>query len=102
MQHRPVFGDVDRFTREHRRPAGFHAGDACDREEGGEHLVVDSVLGVVDAQVADVDHVTLGAAGVAAEQLGQRTRDRVTDECLPLRRGGDVDGADRGRASTRR
>ena len=41
------------------------------RDETGEHRVVDAVLGVVDAQVADLDDVALGAAGVGGEQLAE-------------------------------
>ncbi len=49
-----------RSPREHRVAALGDAGGAGDGEQGDEHGVVDALLGVVDAQVADGDHVALG------------------------------------------
>ena len=77
VQHGAMFGDVDRLTGEHRVAAALDAGRAGHVDEGGEHGVVDGVLRVVDAQIADLDHVPLGATRVAVEQLDERTRDRV-------------------------
>ena len=94
MQHGSVFGDVDRLAGEHRVTAGLHAGRVSNRDKGGEDGIVDRVLRVVDPKVADVDHVPFGPAGVALEQLGQRTRDRVAEQRLPLRRRGDVAAED--------
>ena len=54
VQHGAVLGDVDPLAGEHRVAAGRHAGDVGDGQQGGQHVVVDALLGVVDAQVADV------------------------------------------------
>ena len=71
VEHRPVLGDVDPLAAEHRFAPLGDAGRAGDGEQGGEHGVVDALLGVVDAQVADRDEVAIGAAGVGGEQLAE-------------------------------
>ena len=90
VQHGTMFGHVDRLTCQHRIAVTFEAGHAGHADEGGEHGVVNGVLGVVDAQVADLDHVPLGTARIAVEQLAERARDRQSEERLPFRRRGDV------------
>ena len=71
VQHGAVLGDVDRLAAEHRVAPLGDAGGPGDGEQGDEHGVVDALLGVVDAQVADVDEVALGAARVGGEQLAE-------------------------------
>ena len=71
VQHGAVLGDVDPFAAEHRVAALGDAGGAGDGEQGDEDGVVDALLGVVDAQVADGDDVALGAAGIGGEQVAE-------------------------------
>ncbi len=71
VHRRPVLGDVDVFAGEHRVASCLDAGTLGERDEPGKHRVVDAVLGVVDAQIADLDHIALGAAGIVGEQLSQ-------------------------------
>ena len=71
VQHGPVLGDVDPLAGEHRVAAPGDAGGVGDGEQGGEDVVVDALLGVVDAQVADGDEVALGRGRVGGEQLAQ-------------------------------
>ena len=74
VQHGAVLGDVDPLAAEHRVTALGDAGGAGDGEQGDEDGVVDALLGVVDAQVADGDDVALGAAGIGGEQVAQVRR----------------------------
>ena len=90
VQHRPVLGDVDRLAGEHRVAAFGDAGGRGDVEQGGEHGVVDALLGVVDAQVADLEQVALGAARIGGEQLGEVRWAGRGEERRPLRRRRDV------------
>ncbi len=71
VHHRPVLGDVDVLAGEHRVASGLDAATLGERDETGQHHVVDAMLGVVDAQVADLDDIALGAAGVVGEQLSE-------------------------------
>ncbi len=50
------------------------SGRPGDGEQGDQHGVVDALLGVVDAQVADGDEVALGASRIGGEQLAQVRR----------------------------
>ncbi len=86
MQHGAVLGDVDPFAAEHRVTALGDPGGAGDGEEGDEDGVVDALLGVVDAQVADGDDVALGAAGIGGEQVAQVGGRGQRGQLLPLRR----------------
>ncbi len=95
VEHGALLGGVDRRAGEHRVAAGRHAGRVGHREQRGHHLVGDALLGVVDAQVADLDHVARGAIGVVGEQLAQVRRGRHPLQRGPLRRAGDVDAGDR-------
>ena len=71
VHHRPVLGDVDVLAGEHRVASGLDTGTLGERDETGQHRVVDAMLRVVDAQIADLDDIAFGAAGVAGEQLSQ-------------------------------
>ena len=71
VQHGAVLGDVDPLAAEHRVAALDDSGRAGDGEQGDEHGVVDALLRVVDAQVADGDEVALGAPRIGGEQLAQ-------------------------------
>ena len=87
VEHGAVLGDVDPLAAEHRVAPLGDTGRAGDGEQGDEHGVVDALLGVVDAQVADVDEVALGAARIGGEQLPQVCRRGQRGERLPLRGG---------------
>ena len=76
VQHGAALGDVDRLTGEHRVTTCRDPGRVGDGEQRGHHGVVDALLGVVDAQVADVQHVALGAARVRRQELAQVGRAR--------------------------
>ena len=91
MQHRPVLRHVDRFAAEHRVAPLGDAGGSSDGEQGDDHGVVDALLGVVDAQVADGHDVALGTARVGGEQVSEVSRRRERRERFPLRGGRDVD-----------
>ena len=71
VQHGAALGDVDRLAGEHRVAPLGDAGGRGDVEQGGHHGVVDALLGVVDAQVADLEQVALGAPGIGGEQLAR-------------------------------
>ena len=90
VQHRAVLGDVDPLAGEHGVAAGLDAGDVGDGQQRGHHVVVDALLGVVDAQVTDVQQVALGPAGIGGEQLPEVGRLRGGQQGRPLRRGRDV------------
>ena len=61
-----LLGDVDRLAGEHRVAARLDAGGRGNGLEGGEDVVVDALLAVVDAEIADLQQVALGAPGSAA------------------------------------
>ena len=71
MHHGAVLGDVDVFAGEHRVAASLDTRALGELDETGEHRVVDAVLRVVDAQVADVDDVALGPSGIVGEQRAE-------------------------------
>ena len=69
VQHGSALGDVDRLTGEHRITTCRHPGRLGHGEQRGHHGVVDALLGVVDSQITDVQHVALGAARVRRQEL---------------------------------
>ena len=83
VQHGAVLGDVDPLAAEHRVAAFDDPGRAGDGEQGDEHGVVDALLRVVDAQVADGDEVALGAPGIGGEQLAQMRMAREAPSAPP-------------------
>ena len=90
VEHGAVLGDVDPLGGEHGVAPAGDVGLDGDRLQGGEHGVVDALLGVVDAQVADGEDVALGARRVGGEQLAQVRRAGHVEQVGPRRRAGDV------------
>jgi hypothetical protein len=72
VEHGTVLGRVDPLAGEHRVAPCEHPGVDGVGDERRQQVVVDRLLGVVDAQIAGLDHVPVGTAGIAGEQLGQR------------------------------
>ena len=91
MQHGAVLRDVDPLATDHRVAAFDDSRRAGHGEEGDQHGVVDTLFGVVDAQVADTDEVALGATRVGGEEVAQVRWRGKRRERIPLRRGRDVD-----------
>ncbi len=79
-----ALGDVDRLTGEHRIAAFGDAGGRGDVEQRSEHGVVDALLGVVDAQVPDLEQVALGSTRIGGEQFGEVWWWRRGEERRPL------------------
>ena len=71
VHHGAILGDVDVLACEHRVATSCHTRPFGERDEPGEHGVVDAMLRVVDAQVGDIDDVALGPAGIVREQRAQ-------------------------------
>ena len=71
VKDRPVLGDVDVLAGEHGVAAPGDAGPLGEAEKEAERLVGDSVLGVVEDEVAGLHHIALCATGVVSEELAQ-------------------------------
>ncbi len=71
VQHRAALGDVDAVAAEHRLGTAGHAGPLRHRGQQLQGVAVDTVLGVVEVQIADVEGQLLAARGVVVEQSAQ-------------------------------
>ena len=71
VQDRAVLGDVDPLAGEHRLDMGAQPGLLREREQQGERLVGDPVLGVVQVQARPLGCQPLPARGIIGEQLAQ-------------------------------
>src|SRR4051812_33023850 len=94
MEHRPVLGDVEVLTAEHRVDPFAQSGGLRQRDEQVDRLRGDPVLRVVQVEVAEL-HGQLGAArGMLGEQVAKvEIADLlvVLAQCLPLRRANRAD-----------
>ncbi len=69
VHHGPILGDVDVLTGEHRVASGLDAALARPARAVRARIgVVDRLLRVVDPEIADLDDVPVGPAGVVGEQ----------------------------------
>jgi hypothetical protein len=71
VQHRAVFGDVDRLTREHPVPQRLDLALARERMKQAEGVVGDEVLRIIHQHIAKARGVTLETARIAAKPFAQ-------------------------------
>jgi hypothetical protein len=91
VEDRPPLSRVDRHAPEHGVPARRHPGGLGDVEQGRQHGIVDALLGVVDAQVGDLEQVAPAAVRVGGEELAEVGRRGECRQRGPRRRDGDVE-----------